>query len=149
MASLNARIRTGTGKGVARKLRAAGEIPARMVAETERVIAFHDIAPQAPVRKLGGLEMPDASKAIAIAVAAVAVLLALGSGAAWSGNWETILLFINGEAFAAARRQAVLLRELADRRRLDGRRAAASGLRDLLYDWRRCGFLTFEESGTE
>ena len=57
--------------------------------------------------------------------------------------------FINGEAFAAGRRQAELLRELADRRRLDGRRAAASGLRDLLYDWRRCGFLTFEESGTE
>ena len=28
---------------------AAGEVPARMVAETERVIAFHDIAPQAPV----------------------------------------------------------------------------------------------------
>ncbi|UOE44914.1 HIT domain-containing protein [Agromyces larvae] len=28
---------------------AAGEIPARIVAETERVIAFHDIAPQAPV----------------------------------------------------------------------------------------------------
>jgi histidine triad (HIT) family protein len=28
---------------------AAGEIPARMVTETERVIAFHDIAPQAPV----------------------------------------------------------------------------------------------------
>ncbi|MGR0320400.1 HIT domain-containing protein [Agromyces sp. ZXT2-3] len=28
---------------------AAGEIPARMVAETDRVIAFHDIAPQAPV----------------------------------------------------------------------------------------------------
>lgn len=28
---------------------AAGEIPARIVAETDRVIAFHDIAPQAPV----------------------------------------------------------------------------------------------------
>ncbi|MGX5695270.1 histidine triad nucleotide-binding protein [Agromyces soli] len=28
---------------------AAREIPARIVAETERVIAFHDIAPQAPV----------------------------------------------------------------------------------------------------
>ncbi|QAY74134.1 HIT domain-containing protein [Agromyces protaetiae] len=27
----------------------AGEIPARIVAETERVIAFHDIAPKAPV----------------------------------------------------------------------------------------------------
>ena len=28
---------------------AAGELPAKMVAETERIIAFHDIAPQAPV----------------------------------------------------------------------------------------------------
>jgi histidine triad (HIT) family protein len=28
---------------------AAGEIPAKMVRETERVIAFHDISPQAPV----------------------------------------------------------------------------------------------------
>ncbi|WP_353827989.1 histidine triad nucleotide-binding protein [Agromyces sp. SYSU T0242] len=28
---------------------AAGEIPAKMVAETDRVIAFHDISPQAPV----------------------------------------------------------------------------------------------------
>ncbi len=28
---------------------AAREIPARIVAETDRVIAFHDIAPQAPV----------------------------------------------------------------------------------------------------
>ena len=27
----------------------------------------------------------------------VAVLLALGSGAAWSSNWETVLLFLNGE----------------------------------------------------
>jgi uncharacterized membrane protein (UPF0182 family) len=59
------------------------------------------IAPQAPVRKLGGLEMPDASKAIAIGVFAVALVLALGSGAAWSGSWETILLFINGEAWNA------------------------------------------------
>ena len=57
--------------------------------------------------------------------------------------------FINGEAFTAGRRQAALLRELADRRRLDGRRAAASGLRDLLYDWRRSGFLSFEHKSIE
>jgi uncharacterized membrane protein (UPF0182 family) len=54
------------------------------------------IAPQAPVRQLGGFEMPDASRLIAVALTAVAVLLALGSGAAWSGNWETTLLFLNG-----------------------------------------------------
>ncbi|HJP70944.1 MAG TPA: UPF0182 family protein [Candidatus Limnocylindria bacterium] len=57
------------------------------------------IAPQAPVRRLGGMELPDASRLIGIGLAALAILLALGSGAAWSGNWETILLFINGEAW--------------------------------------------------
>ena len=54
------------------------------------------IAPQAPLRELGGMELPDASKLIAIVTAVVAVLLALGSGAAWSGTWDTILLFVNG-----------------------------------------------------
>ena len=57
------------------------------------------IAPQAPVRRLGGMELPDASRLIGVGLALLAVLLALGSGAAWSGNWETILLFINGEAW--------------------------------------------------
>jgi hypothetical protein len=54
------------------------------------------IAPQAPVRQLGGFEMPDASRFIALALTGIAVLLALGSGAAWSGSWETALLFVNG-----------------------------------------------------
>jgi uncharacterized membrane protein (UPF0182 family) len=54
------------------------------------------IAPQAPVRQLGGFEMPDASRAIGIGLVVVTVLLSLGSGAAWSGNWETVLLFVNG-----------------------------------------------------
>ena len=57
------------------------------------------IAPQAPVRRLGQFELPDASRAIGIGLAAVAVLLSLGSGAAWSGNWETVLLFLNGGSF--------------------------------------------------
>ena len=55
------------------------------------------IAPQAPVRQVGSMEMPDASRVIAVAVTVAAVLLALGSGAAWSANWETVLLFLNGE----------------------------------------------------
>ena len=57
------------------------------------------IAPQAPVRRLGDMEMPDASRLIGIIVTVIAILLALASGAAWSGNWETILLFLNGEAW--------------------------------------------------
>jgi histidine triad (HIT) family protein len=40
---------SGTAEPTVFERIAAGEIPARMVAETERVIAFHDIAPQAPV----------------------------------------------------------------------------------------------------
>ncbi|HEX2766603.1 MAG TPA: UPF0182 family protein [Candidatus Limnocylindria bacterium] len=54
------------------------------------------IAPQAPVRQLGGIELPDASRLIGVALVGLAVLLALGSGAAWSGAWETVLLFANG-----------------------------------------------------
>ena len=54
------------------------------------------IAPQAPVRQLGGIEIPDASRVIRIVLVVVSLLLALGSGAAWSGTWETILLFVNG-----------------------------------------------------
>jgi uncharacterized membrane protein (UPF0182 family) len=54
------------------------------------------IAPQVPVRRLGVLELPDASRAITIGLAVVAVLLALASGGAWAGRWETILLFTNG-----------------------------------------------------
>jgi uncharacterized membrane protein (UPF0182 family) len=54
------------------------------------------IVPQAPVRQLGGMEMPDASRAIGVGLTVVAILLSLGSGAAWSGNWETVLLFLNG-----------------------------------------------------
>jgi uncharacterized protein len=55
------------------------------------------IAPQAPVRRMGGLELPDLSRLIGLGLVAVAVLLSLGSGAAWSGSWETTLLFFNGE----------------------------------------------------
>jgi histidine triad (HIT) family protein len=40
---------SGTAEASVFERIAAGEIPARMVAETDRVIAFHDIAPQAPV----------------------------------------------------------------------------------------------------
>jgi uncharacterized membrane protein (UPF0182 family) len=59
------------------------------------------IAPQAPVRQLGGFELPDASRLIGFALVGIAVLVALGSGAAWSGAWETVLLFANGEAWGA------------------------------------------------
>jgi 50S ribosomal protein L16 3-hydroxylase len=50
--------------------------------------------------------------------------------------------FINGESFVPRARQRAALRELADRRRLDGRRAAASGLGELIYDWRQSGYVS-------
>ena len=54
------------------------------------------IAPRVPVQRLGWLDLPDASRIITLALAVVALLFALGSGAAWAGNWESILLFVNG-----------------------------------------------------
>lgn len=57
------------------------------------------IAPQAPVRKLGEFELPDVSRLIGIGLALVAAVLALGSGAAWASNWETVLLYFNSEPF--------------------------------------------------
>ncbi len=60
------------------------------------------IAPQAPLRQLGGMELPDASRLVGVALVVVAVLVALGSGAAWSGTWETILLFFNRQPWGAA-----------------------------------------------
>jgi uncharacterized protein len=60
------------------------------------------IAPQAPVRQLGGVELPDEPRRIGLALVGVAVLLALGSGAAWSGEWETVLLYLNSEPWGVA-----------------------------------------------
>jgi uncharacterized membrane protein (UPF0182 family) len=59
------------------------------------------IAPQVPVRRIGQFEIPDASRAITWGLVAVAAFFALISAGAWSGNWERILLFANGEPFGA------------------------------------------------
>jgi len=52
--------------------------------------------------------------------------------------------FLNGEDFVASKRQAVALALLADRRRLEGRRLAASHAADLLYAWYRDGAVHLE-----
>jgi uncharacterized protein len=57
------------------------------------------IAPQVPIRRIGGFEIPDASRAVTLALAGVAAVMALVSAGAWSGSWETILLFANGGDF--------------------------------------------------
>ena len=56
----------------------------------------------APVRRIGQFELPDLSRPALIAVAVVGAVVALGFGGAWSGRWETILLFLNGGDFGIA-----------------------------------------------
>ncbi|HSW03207.1 JmjC domain-containing protein [Aquabacterium sp.] len=57
-------------------------------------------------------------------------------------------VFINGEAFAASGRDARLMRQLADQRRLPATalRQLGEGARDLLDDWAQAGWLHAEET---
>jgi len=57
------------------------------------------IAPQIPIHRVGQLEIPDLSRGVTLGVAATAVVGGLISGAAWSGSWQTILVFLNGGPF--------------------------------------------------
>jgi 50S ribosomal protein L16 3-hydroxylase len=52
-------------------------------------------------------------------------------------------VFINGEAWRAAGRDAALMRELADRRSLDAKalQGASAGALDLLRSWCEAGWL--------
>ncbi len=59
------------------------------------------IAPQVPIRRIGGFEVPDASRAITWGLVAVAAVMALVSAGVWSGSWETILLYANGGDFGS------------------------------------------------
>ncbi|HYM53245.1 MAG TPA: UPF0182 family protein [Candidatus Dormibacteraeota bacterium] len=59
------------------------------------------IAPQVPIRRIGGFDVPDASRAVTWALVAVTGIMALVSAGAWSGSWDTILLFANGGDFGA------------------------------------------------
>lgn len=59
------------------------------------------IAPQVPIHRVGRVEMPDISGAVTIAIAAVTVIGGVISGAAWSGSWQTILVFLNGGSFGS------------------------------------------------
>jgi uncharacterized protein len=57
------------------------------------------IAPQVPIHRIGGFEVPDASRAVTWALVGVTAIMALVSAGAWSGSWDTILLFVNGGGF--------------------------------------------------
>ncbi|HEX6474915.1 MAG TPA: UPF0182 family protein, partial [Candidatus Limnocylindria bacterium] len=59
------------------------------------------IAPQVPIRRIGQFEIPDASRAITWSLVGITALLSLVSAGAWSGNWQTILLYANGGDFGA------------------------------------------------
>jgi uncharacterized protein len=59
------------------------------------------IAPQVPIRRVGTLELPDISNVVTLGLAGVVAVLGLISGAAWSGSWQTVLLFVNGGSFGA------------------------------------------------
>ncbi len=52
--------------------------------------------------------------------------------------------FINGESFAPTARQHRALSQLADRRRTPGRVLARAGLRRLILDWQRAGYVRIE-----
>ncbi|MEY5098654.1 MAG: hypothetical protein RJA36_1373 [Pseudomonadota bacterium] len=57
-------------------------------------------------------------------------------------------VFINGEAYRAAGKDAALMRRLADERRLDARsvRAASAGAKELLGEWFMAGWLHAQEA---
>src|SRR4029078_6533746 len=63
------------------------------------ILLARRIAPQTPIRRIGQFEIPDVSRAVPLARIGLALLLALISAAAWSGSWETVLLFVNGGDF--------------------------------------------------
>ena len=52
-----------------------------------------------PIRRIGQFEIPDASRAITWTLVGITGLLSLVSAGAWSGSWQTILLFVNGGDF--------------------------------------------------
>jgi uncharacterized protein len=68
------------------------------------VLIARRVAPQVPLRRIGQFELPDTrgvARWVTIAIVGLAVLLGLGSGAAWAGNWEPILLALNAGPFGS------------------------------------------------
>ena len=59
-------------------------------------------------------------------------------------------VFVNGESWEAAGRDAQLMRALADRRRLEARevRGASRAARELLSSWCEAGWLHAQQEGS-
>jgi uncharacterized membrane protein (UPF0182 family) len=66
------------------------------------ILVARRVAPRVPIRRMGSLQLPDASRAITIGLLVVALLAALVSGAVWSSAWSEILLFLNGGSFGVS-----------------------------------------------
>ena len=65
------------------------------------ILLARRIAPQVPIHRVGQLELPDISRPVTIGILATAVVFGLISGAAWSGSWQSILVFLNGGDFGS------------------------------------------------
>ncbi len=65
------------------------------------ILVARRIAPRVPIHRAGMPQLPDVSRAVTIGLVVLALLFALASAAAWSGEWQTILLFANGGSFGA------------------------------------------------
>jgi hypothetical protein len=62
--------------------------------------------------------------------------------------YGSAMLFINGEPHRLHKGAATPLRQLADARRLPGRRIQPTGLvTDMLYRWYRAGYIYLSRSG--
>ncbi len=65
------------------------------------ILLARRIAPQVPIRRIGQFEIPDVSRAVTLGLIGLAALFALISAGAWSGSWQTVLLFANGGDFGS------------------------------------------------
>lgn len=63
------------------------------------VIIARRLGRGAPVRRIAEFEIPDLSRAAVVAVTVMGAIVALGFGGAWSGRWESVLLFLNAGDF--------------------------------------------------
>ncbi|HEY7738824.1 MAG TPA: UPF0182 family protein [Candidatus Limnocylindria bacterium] len=59
------------------------------------------LGPQVPIRRVGAIEVPDLSRPATVILVGLVLVGALISGLSWGGNWQTILLFLNGGDFGS------------------------------------------------
>ena len=123
-----------------------GRIPAQMISFCEAVLGKIDWTRKDARRFLGEyLSAPKPHVVFSRGGAGIPLTRALlrldaKTQLLYSGPW----FFLNGESLCPGARDARLLRELADRRTLPGRRLAGSPLATLVMQWHRSGYLHLE-----